>query len=125
MRIGKDFILFTKKESTMTCLLFSQTFCETEGLTEVIIPMPSWSGSIRNPVMDDPEKFATQLSIICKYSPFKSEAELMKQFDAIYGERGTLVVIYNLKLMLNGEPELDIQTDEADILIAGEHEKVA
>ncbi|XP_015282820.1 PREDICTED: MORC family CW-type zinc finger protein 1 [Gekko japonicus] len=119
MRIGKDFILFTKKESTMTCLLFSQTFCETEGLTEVIIPIPSWSSSIRKPVMDGPE-----LSIICKYSPFKSEAELMKQFDAIYGERGTLVVIYNLKLMLSGEPELDIQTDEADILIAGEHENI-
>jgi hypothetical protein len=35
MRIGKDFILFTKKEETMTCLFFSQTFCEKEGLTEV------------------------------------------------------------------------------------------
>uniref|UniRef100_A0ACB8FH44 MORC CW-type zinc finger protein 1 n=1 Tax=Sphaerodactylus townsendi TaxID=933632 RepID=A0ACB8FH44_9SAUR len=123
MRIGKDFILFTKKESTMTCLLFSQTFCETEGLTEVIVPIPSWSSTTRNPVMDDPEKFATQLSIICKYSPFKSEAELMKQFDVIYGKSGTLVVIYNLKLMLDGKPELDIQTDEVDILIAGGLEK--
>nr|XP_056714156.1 MORC family CW-type zinc finger protein 1 [Euleptes europaea] len=124
MRIGKDFILFTKKESTMTCLLFSQTFCEAEGLTEVIIPIPSWSSTTRNPIIDDPEKFAIQLSIICKYSPFKSEAELMKQFDAICGERGTLVVIYNLKLMLDGEPELDIQTDEADILIAGEDQNL-
>ncbi|XP_060091277.1 MORC family CW-type zinc finger protein 1 [Heteronotia binoei] len=124
MRIGKDFILFTKKESTMTCLLFSQTFCETEGLTEVIIPILSWSSSIRKPLIDDPEKFAIQLSIICKYSPFKSEAELMKQFDAIYREKGTLIVIYNLKLMLNDEPELDIQTDEVDILIAGEHENI-
>lgn len=35
MRIGKDFILFTKKEETMTCVFFSQTFCETEGLSEV------------------------------------------------------------------------------------------
>ncbi|KAH0624966.1 hypothetical protein JD844_032926 [Phrynosoma platyrhinos] len=35
MRIGKDFMLFTKKETTMTCLLFSQTFCEMEGLNEV------------------------------------------------------------------------------------------
>ncbi|XP_048350311.1 MORC family CW-type zinc finger protein 1 [Sphaerodactylus townsendi] len=124
MRIGKDFILFTKKESTMTCLLFSQTFCETEGLTEVIVPIPSWSSTTRNPVMDDPEKFATQLSIICKYSPFKSEAELMKQFDVIYGKSGTLVVIYNLKLMLDGKPELDIQTDEVDILIAGGLENI-
>ena len=35
MRIGKDFILFTKKEETMTCVFFSQTFCEGEGLSEV------------------------------------------------------------------------------------------
>lgn len=35
MRIGKDFILFTKKEETMTCVFFSQTFCEREGLSEV------------------------------------------------------------------------------------------
>lgn len=44
MRIGKDFILFTKKEETMTCVFFSQTFCEREGLTEVrveIFPLVS------------------------------------------------------------------------------------
>ncbi|XP_061484088.1 MORC family CW-type zinc finger protein 1 isoform X2 [Rhineura floridana] len=118
MRIGKDFILFTKKENTMTCLLFSQTFCETEGLNEVIVPIPSWSNHTRNPIIDDPETFGTQLSIICKYSPFTNEAELMKQFDAIYGKTGTLLIIYNLKLTLSGEPELDILTDEADMLIA-------
>lgn len=33
--------------------------------------------------------------------------------------KGTLVIIYNLKLMDNGEPELDIETDHQDILMAG------
>lgn len=33
--------------------------------------------------------------------------------------KGTLVIIYNLKLMDNGEPELDIETDCQDILMAG------
>lgn len=46
--------------------------------------------------MDDPDKFITQLSIICKYSPFKSEAELMKQFDAVYGERGKFLIPQSL-----------------------------
>lgn len=32
---------------------------------------------------------------------------------------GTLVVVYNLKLMDNREPELDVQTDHQDILMAG------
>lgn len=35
MRIGKDFILFTKKGNTLTCLFLSRTFHEEEGLDEV------------------------------------------------------------------------------------------
>ncbi|XP_008839996.2 MORC family CW-type zinc finger protein 1-like [Nannospalax galili] len=123
MRIGKDFILFTKKEETMTCLFFSQTFCEREGLTEVVVPIPSWLTRTRESVTDDPQKFSTELSIIYKYSPFKNEAELMQQFDSIYGRCGTLLVVYNLKLLLSGEPELDIKTDKEDILMAGATEE--
>ncbi|XP_076966454.1 MORC family CW-type zinc finger protein 1 [Callospermophilus lateralis] len=122
MRIGKDFILFTKKEETMTCVFFSQTFCEGEGLSEVVVPMPSWLTRTRESVTDDPQKFSTELSIIYKYSPFKNEAELMQQFDVIYGKCGTLLVIYNLKLLLSGEPELDVKTDKEDILMAGADE---
>ncbi|XP_011353881.1 MORC family CW-type zinc finger protein 1 [Pteropus vampyrus] len=119
MRIGKDCILFTKKEETMTCVFFSQTFCEREGLSEVVVPIPSWLTKTRESVTDDPQKLSMELSIIYKYSPFKTEAELMQQFDVIYGKCGTLLVIYNLKLLLNGEPELDVKTDKEDILIAG------
>ncbi|XP_042532796.1 MORC family CW-type zinc finger protein 1 [Dipodomys spectabilis] len=119
MRIGKDFILFTKKEETMTCLFFSQTFCEREGLTEVVVPIPSWITKTRESITDDPQKFSTELSIIYKYSPFKNEAELMQQFDMIYGKCGTLLIIYNLKLLLSGEPELDVKTDKEDILMTG------
>ncbi|EHA98892.1 MORC family CW-type zinc finger protein 1, partial [Heterocephalus glaber] len=119
MRIGKDFILFTKKEETMTCVLFSQTFCEGEGLSEVVVPMPSWLTRTRESVTDDAQKFSTELSIIYKYSPFQNEAELMEQFDMICGKCGTLLVIYNLKLLLSGEPELDVKTDKEDILMAG------
>lgn len=32
---------------------------------------------------------------------------------------GTLVVVYNLKLMDNREPELDVETDHQDIMMAG------
>ncbi|XP_059778161.1 MORC family CW-type zinc finger protein 1 isoform X2 [Balaenoptera ricei] len=119
MRIGKDFILFTKKEEMMTCVFFSQTFCEREGLSEVVVPIPSWLTRTRESVTDDPQKFSTELSIIYKYSPFKTKAELMQQFDVIYGKCGTLLVIYNLKLLLSGEPELDVKTDKEDILMAG------
>uniref|UniRef100_H0VSX0 MORC family CW-type zinc finger protein 1 n=1 Tax=Cavia porcellus TaxID=10141 RepID=H0VSX0_CAVPO len=119
MRIGKDFILFTKKEETMTCVLFSQTFCEEESLSEVVVPMPSWLTRTKESIRDDPQKFSTELSIIYKHSPFQNEAELMQQFGVIYGTCGTLLVIYNLKLLLSGEPELDVKTDKEDILMAG------
>ncbi|NXX97900.1 MORC2 protein, partial [Centropus bengalensis] len=119
MRIGKDFILFTKKDNTMTCLLLSRTFHEEEGIDEVIVPLPSWSAQSREPVTDSLEKFAIETELIYKYSPFKSEQEVMEQFNKIRGEKGTLVIIFNLKLMDNGDPELDVTSDPRDIQMAG------
>uniref|UniRef100_A0A3P8NBJ6 CW-type domain-containing protein n=1 Tax=Astatotilapia calliptera TaxID=8154 RepID=A0A3P8NBJ6_ASTCA len=116
MRIGKDFILFTKKNDTLTCLFLSRTFHEEEGLDEVIVPLPSWDIKTKEPLTSDPEKYAIETELIFKYSPFKNEKQLMEQFNKI---EGTLVIIYNLKLMDNGEPELDVETDHQDILMAG------
>ncbi|NWU11954.1 MORC2 protein, partial [Cephalopterus ornatus] len=118
MRIGKDFVLFTKKDNTMTCLLLSRTFHEEEGIDEVIVPLPTWNARSREPLTDDMEKFAIETELIYKYSPFKSEREVMEQFSKIRGEKGTLVIIFNLKLMDNGEPELDVTSDPQDIQMA-------
>ncbi|KAF1542120.1 MORC family CW-type zinc finger protein 2, partial [Eudyptula minor] len=145
MRIGKDFILFTKKDNAMTCLLLSRTFHEEEGINEVIVPLPTWSARSQEPVTDNMEKFAIETELIYKYSPFKSEEEVMEQFNKIRGEKGvygwcwsrarysgfgwdspdelvtcsgTLVIIFNLKLMDNGEPELDVASDPRDIQMA-------
>jgi hypothetical protein len=35
MRIGNDFILFTKKGPTMTCIFLSRTFHDEEQIDEV------------------------------------------------------------------------------------------
>ncbi|KAM6318066.1 ATPase MORC2 [Podargus strigoides] len=118
MRIGKDFILFTKKDNTMTCLLLSRTFHEEEGIDEVIVPLPTWNARSWEPVTDNMEKFAIETELIYKYSPFKSEQEVIEQFNKIRGEKGTLVIIFNLKLMDNGEPELDVTSDPRDIQMA-------
>ncbi|KAL7867826.1 hypothetical protein SRHO_G00092100 [Serrasalmus rhombeus] len=119
MRIGKDFILFTKKDDKLTCLFLSRTFHEEEGLDEVIVPLPSWDLKTQQPLTQDPEKYAIETELIFKYSPFKSEEQLFQQFKKIEGTSGTLVIVYNLKLMDNREPELDVQTDHQDILMAG------
>ncbi|XP_072440411.1 ATPase MORC2-like [Chiloscyllium punctatum] len=119
MRIGMDFILFTKKDNTMTCILISRTFYEKEGIDEVIVPMPSWYVATKEPIMTDKEKFSIEIALIHKYSPFKNESHMMQQFNKITGASGTLVVIYNMKLNDDGVPELDIETDASDILLTG------
>ncbi|XP_072839733.2 ATPase MORC2 isoform X1 [Pogona vitticeps] len=118
MRIGKDFILFTKKDNTMTCLFLSRTFHEEEGIDEVIVPLPTWNARTREPLSDNLDRFAIETELIYKYSPFKSEQELMEQFNKIPEDKGTLVIIFNLKLMDNGEPELDVTSDPRDIQMA-------
>ncbi|KAG8455603.1 hypothetical protein GDO86_001705 [Hymenochirus boettgeri] len=119
MRIGKDFILFTKKGDTMTCLFLSRTFHEEEGIDEVIVPLPTWNSKTCEPITDNMEKFAIETELIYKYSPFHSQKEVIEQFKKISGNTGTLVVIFNLKLMDTGEPELDIVSDPRDIQMAG------
>ncbi|XP_041439827.1 MORC family CW-type zinc finger protein 1-like isoform X2 [Xenopus laevis] len=119
MRIGKDFILFTMKGDCMTCLLFSQTFCETEGLDELIVPILCWSQSTKKPSTESSDLVDMQMSIMNRYSPFKTERDLLKQFDYLYSGHGTLIIVYNLKLMSNGEPELDFFTDISNIINAG------
>ncbi|XP_018410992.1 PREDICTED: MORC family CW-type zinc finger protein 2 [Nanorana parkeri] len=119
MRIGKDFILFTKKADTMTCLFMSRTFHEEEGIDEVIVPLPTWNSKTCEPLTDNMEKFAIETELIYKYSPFHSQKEVMEQFRKITGESGTLVVIFNLKLTDSGEPELDVVSDPKDIQMAG------
>ncbi|XP_073916720.1 ATPase MORC2 isoform X2 [Castor canadensis] len=118
MRIGKDFILFTKKEDTMTCLFLSRTFHEEEGIDEVIVPLPTWNARTREPITDNVEKFAIETELVYKYSPFRTEEEVMTQFMRIPGDSGTLVIIFNLKLMDNGEPELDVMSNPKDIQMA-------
>ena len=58
-----------------------------------------------------------ELDIILKYSPFRTEEDFFAQFDRIEGDSGTLVMVYNMKLLENGDPELDILSDTQDIIL--------
>ncbi|ESO07540.1 hypothetical protein HELRODRAFT_130000, partial [Helobdella robusta] len=123
MRIGNDLMLFTKKESNMTCVFLSRTFHEIEKLDEIIVPMPSFDANTKRPVTRTPrdkEKHTQEMELILKYSPFRTDAQFMKEFDKIEKTSGTLVIVYNLKLLDSGEPELDVKTDPYDILLAAQ-----
>lgn len=58
------------------------------------------------------------MEIILKYSPFKTMDEFFSQFDRLEGQSGTLVMVYNLKLLDSGDPELDVTSDTNDIVLA-------
>lgn len=60
-------------------------------------------------------QFALEMDVILRYSPFKTDDDFFAQFDRIEGSSGTLVIIYNMKLLDSGDPELDILTDPLDI----------
>ncbi|GAB1598235.1 ATPase MORC2-like [Argonauta hians] len=120
MRIGNDMIIFTKKGTTMTCLFLSRTFHEEEGIDEVVVPIPSFDTSNKAPLTKNVralEKHDLEMSLILKYSPFKNLEDFYAQFDKINSSTGTLVIIYNLKLLDNAEPELDIVSDPTDIIL--------
>ncbi len=58
------------------------------------------------------------MELVLKYSPFSSKEEFLAQFDAIAGQTGTLVMVYNLRLLDSGEPELDFASDTDDVRIS-------
>lgn len=125
MRIGKDMILFTKKKDTMSCLFLSRTFHEREDIHEVIVPMPSWDVKSRKAHLPEGhtiERHEVEVEIILRYSPFNTLEDLLSNFDNISSESGTNVMLYNLKLMDNSLPELDINKNSHDIIMADPHQ---
>jgi hypothetical protein len=131
MRISNDFILFTKKDNIGTCLFLSRTFHQEEHISKIICPMPCFDLITQQPIDNndnqqingtrtytyDKIKHELEMQLIFKYSPFKTIEDLFKQFNLIRSSTGTLIVLYNVKLLDTGDAELDIKTDPYDILI--------
>jgi len=120
MRIGNDMILFTKRDGVLTCLFLSRTFHEEEKIDEVVVPLPAFKATDKSSIADNPDdkkRHEIEVSLILKYSPFKCLKDLFAQFDKIKGPSGTLVIIYNMKLLDNGEAELDVFSDSRDVIL--------
>ncbi|PIK58987.1 putative MORC family CW-type zinc finger protein 2-like [Apostichopus japonicus] len=118
----RDFILFTKQGQTMTCIMMSRTFLEEEQIKEVIVPMPSFDSRNQRPLAKTAEEKArhqVEMEVIYRYSPFNNDDDFFEQFQRIRTNSGTLVIIYHVKLRDNGQPELDIVSNQNDILTAG------
>ncbi|XP_007530681.1 MORC family CW-type zinc finger protein 4 isoform X2 [Erinaceus europaeus] len=116
MRLGKDVLVFTKNGGTLTVGLLSQTYLECVQAQAVIVPIVPFSQQDKKMIVT--EDSLPSLEAILNYSIFNSENELLSQFDAIPGKKGTRVLIWNIRRNKDGKSELDFDTDQYDILVS-------
>ncbi|TYG37018.1 hypothetical protein ES288_D13G108700v1 [Gossypium darwinii] len=130
MRLGADVIVFSRhlddRSLTQSIGLLSYSFLTRTCHDRIVVPMVDYELNLSSGTLDvlhGREHFASNLSVLLKWSPFSTEAELLKQFDDI-GSHGTKIIIYNLWLNNDGNSELDFDYDEKDICISGDTKKV-
>ncbi|XP_029129905.1 protein MICRORCHIDIA 6 isoform X3 [Cajanus cajan] len=130
MRLGADVIVFSchlnNRILTQSIGLLSYTYLTQTQLDRIVVPMVNYefntsTGSLE--ILNGNEHFVANLSLLLRWSPYSSEADLLKQFDDI-GSHGTKVIIYNLWCNDDGNLELDFETDPSDIRIAGDIKKI-
>nr|XP_013005685.1 MORC family CW-type zinc finger protein 4 isoform X2 [Cavia porcellus] len=116
MRLGKDALVFTKNGGTLTVGLLSQSYLECVQAQAVIVPIVPFNQ--QNKKMIITEDSLPSLEAILNYSIFNNEKDLLSQFDAIPGKKGTRVLIWNIRRNKDGKSELDFDTDQYDILVS-------
>ncbi|XP_057442925.1 protein MICRORCHIDIA 6 [Lotus japonicus] len=130
MRLGADVIVFSRHlkngNLTQSIGLLSYTFLTQTHLDRIVVPMVNYEFNTSTEsleILNGKEHFVSNLSLMVRWSPYSSEAELLKQFNDI-GSHGTKVVIYNLWCNDDGNLELDFDTDPEDIRCLGDIKKI-
>ncbi|XP_062116233.1 protein MICRORCHIDIA 6-like [Humulus lupulus] len=130
MRLGADVIVFSrhldKRVLTQSIGLLSYTFLRKANYDRIVVPMVHYEFNTSTGTLDflhGKEHFMSNLLMLLQWSPFATEAELLKQFDDI-GSQGTKVIVYNLWANDDGIVELDFNTDPKDIIISGDTRKI-
>ncbi|KAJ0765816.1 putative histidine kinase/HSP90-like ATPase superfamily, morc, S5 domain 2 [Helianthus annuus] len=127
MRLGADVIVFSRcsakdgKRSTQSIGLLSYTFLRSTGKEDIVVPMLDYvkdGGEWKKIIRSSPGDWNINAEAVVQWSPFSSEADLLKQFDHMRGQ-GTRIIIYNLWEDDQGQLELDFDADEEDIQIRG------
>ncbi|XAR50204.1 hypothetical protein NMG60_11004469 [Bertholletia excelsa] len=127
MRLGADVIVFSRhfkeRNLTQSIGLLSYTFLTRTGHDRIVVPMVDYEFDTSTGTMKTLDRFddkhrTLNLSLLLQWSPYSTEAELLKQFDEI-GCHGTKIIIYNLWLNDEGTVELDFNSDPKDIRLHG------
>lgn len=127
MRLGADVIVFSRcrgkegKSPTQSIGLLSYTFLKSTGKEDIVVPMldyhireREWHKMVRSSPVD----WNKNVETIVQWSPFSSEADLLRQFNMMK-DQGTRIIIYNLWEDDQGLLELDFDSDKHDIQIRG------
>eukprot|EP01018_Ginkgo_biloba_P031387 Gb_17013 [translate_table: standard] len=123
MRLGADVIVFSRSvhgsPSTQSIGLLSYTFLRRTGQDDTVVPMVDFElpldlGEPKMLIRSTKDDWLKNLTTILQWSPYKTENELMEQFEDI-GPHGTKIVIFNLWLNDDGILELDFDKDKEDI----------
>uniref|UniRef100_A0A672JUJ5 CW-type domain-containing protein n=2 Tax=Salarias fasciatus TaxID=181472 RepID=A0A672JUJ5_SALFA len=117
MRLGKDAIVFSKSMNSSCVGMLSQTYLQKIEANQIIVPI-IFARSV-------PDEYKASLQDILKYSPFKTEEELLAEIDAIAQQwsatkTGTRIIIWNLRRTSSGTTEFDFEKDRYDIRIPSE-----
>ncbi|KAF3613196.1 putative nuclear transcription factor Y subunit B-5-like [Capsicum annuum] len=126
MRLGADVIVFSRckknRKLTQSIGLLSQTFLTRAGLDRIVVPLLDFefcAAARKWNSLNGEQHFRNNLSLLLCWSPFATEAELLKQFDDI-GDHGTKVIVHNLWFNDDGRMELDFEADPEDIRLSGD-----
>ncbi|XP_077866838.1 MORC family CW-type zinc finger protein 3-like [Saccoglossus kowalevskii] len=115
MRLGKDALVLTKREKYMSAGLLSQTYLSAINADTIMVPIVAWH-SITNTQISTTDGQAS-LNAILTYSLFRTEQEILREFQAIEGDHGTRIIIYRLRTDPTGKSEFDYASDPTDILV--------
>ncbi|NXC38462.1 MORC4 protein, partial [Penelope pileata] len=116
MRLGKDAMVFTKNGGVLSVGLFSQTYLERVCAEAVVIPLVPFNQQNKKIIVT--KESVPSLEAILEHTLFNTSEELLAQFDAIPGKKGTRILIWNICRNKDGKPELDFDTDQHDIRLA-------
>eukprot|EP01018_Ginkgo_biloba_P035797 Gb_08466 [translate_table: standard] len=122
MRLGADVIVYSYTSRTASIGLLSYTFLRETGHEDTIVPIVDYlrepnDSSLTNPtrlIRGSVEDWEQNLATILQWSPYSTEEELLKHFNHV-GPHGTKVIVYNLWLNDEGQPELDFESVKDDI----------
>ncbi|XP_053352825.1 uncharacterized protein LOC128524327 isoform X1 [Clarias gariepinus] len=114
MRLGKDAIVFSKKDNTMCVGFLSQTYLENIKAQNVIVPIAMFTKTGQN--VSAVAEHADSLNEILRHSMFNTEEELLSEFGII-ASSGTRIIIWNLVKRSPKELEFDFIKDDIRIPI--------